>query len=137
MKVAAHGIDMVDCTRLREAVERHGERFLNRVFTPTELAYCQGKKRQIEHLAGRFAAKEAVLKVLGTGWQSGIGWTDVEVFNEPSGQPRVRLSGRCGRLADQKGLSSISISISHISTHAIASAIGWADSSETISHPGD
>jgi holo-[acyl-carrier protein] synthase len=124
MKVLSHGVDMVDCARLREAIDRHGQKFLERVFTPAELAYCLGKKRETEHLAGRFAAKEAVLKVLGTGWRSGIKWTDVEVLNEPSGQPRVRLHDECKRLAAEQGLSEVLVSISHIQTHAIASAIG-------------
>lgn len=124
MSPFAHGIDMVDCDRIRQAVEKHGDRFLQRVFTRAELDYCLGKKRQTEHLAGRFAAKEAVLKLLGTGWQKGIAWTDVEVRNAPSGQPHVTLSGRCRRIAEELGLGAILISISHIETHAIASAIG-------------
>jgi len=128
MNVVAHGIDLVDCNRLAEAIERHGERFLHRIYTANELAYCGGRKREIEHLAGRFAAKEAVLKVLGTGWKDGIAWTDIEVVNKPSGQPVVRLSGQCRKIADQQGLSGILISISHIDTHAIASAIGSAES---------
>ena len=115
---------MVDCDRLRRSVEAHGERFLSRVFTPAELAYCRGRKREIEHLAGRFAAKEAVFKVLGTGWRNGIAWTDVEVRNQPSGQPRVTLHGRCREIADEQGLCRVLISISHTTTHAIASAIG-------------
>lgn len=128
MNVVAHGVDLVDCNRLAEAIERHGERFLHRVFTETELAYCQGRKRELEHLAGRFAAKEAVLKVLGTGWTDGIAWTDIEVVNVPSGKPIVRLTGRCREIADGQGLSNILISISHIETHAIASAIASAES---------
>ncbi len=124
MRTISHGIDMVECSRLRQSVERHGERFLNRVFTPVELAYCAGRKRRIEHLAGRFAAKEAVLKVLGTGWRNGIAWTDIEVRNAPSGEPRVYLSGRCRQVADELGLTKVLLSISHIETHAIASAIG-------------
>jgi len=124
MNTLAHGVDMVDCARLKAVIDQHGQRFLNRVFTEFELGYCLGKKREIEHLAGRFAAKEAVLKVLGTGWRDGIAWTDIEVRNEPSGQPRIHLSGRCREVADQAGLSHILISISHIETHAIASAIG-------------
>ena len=124
MNLIAHGVDMVDCKRLQEMIDRHGRRFLERVFTPTELAYCLGRKRQIEHLAGRFAAKEAVLKVLGSGWRNGIKWTDIEVRNEPSGQPRVHLTGECRRIADRKGMVDILISISHIETHAIASASG-------------
>lgn len=120
---------MVDCARLKESVDEHGERFLNRVFTPVEQEYCLGRKREIEHLAGRFAAKEAVLKVLGTGWRDGIRWTDIEITNEPSGQPRVALTGRCREIADEMDIADVLISISHIETHAIASAIGTSESS--------
>ena len=118
---------MVECARLREAIDRHGERFINRIFTKAEQKYCLGRKRETEHLAGRFAAKEAVLKVLGTGWKNGINWTDIEVTNLPSGQPKLTLSGRCREIADQLGLTDILISISHIETHAIASAIGTGE----------
>lgn len=124
MTIPAHGIDMVDCARLRAAIKRHGKRFLERVFTAAELGYCMGKKRELEHLAGRFAAKEAVLKCLGTGWRNGVAWTDIEIRNAPSGQPTVHLSGRCKKIAGKLGLTSILVSISHIRTHAIASAIG-------------
>ena len=124
MNVLSHGVDMVDCKRLAAMIDRYGNRFLKRVFTRRELEYCQGKKRQIEHLAGRFAAKEAVLKVLGTGLRKGMSWTDIEVVNEPSGRPKVTLSGGCRRIADEKDIAQILISISHIETHAIASAIG-------------
>ncbi|MGC9454098.1 MAG: holo-ACP synthase [Phycisphaerae bacterium] len=123
MSVHAHGVDMVECARLAEVLDRHGRRFLERVFTAAELDYCLGRKREIEHLAGRFAAKEAVLKLLGTGWQGGIRWTDIEVRNDPSGRPVVRLEGRCREIADERSLGEILISISHIRTHAIASAI--------------
>jgi holo-[acyl-carrier protein] synthase len=126
MAVVSHGIDLVDCGRLAAAIDRHGQRFLRRVFTPDELAYCLGRKREVEHLAGRFATKEAVLKVLGTGWRNGICWTDVEVTNDPSGRPRVTLRGRCRQIADEIGLTEILVSISHIDTHAIGSAIGLA-----------
>ena len=115
---------MVDCARLAASVERFGDKFLNRVFTSAEQQYCRSRKNSTQHLAGRFAAKEAVLKVLGTGWRDGIAWTDIEVRNQPSGQPVVSLSGKCREIADEIGLSSILISISHIETHAIASAIG-------------
>lgn len=124
MDAIAHGVDMVECRRLAQCLERHGQKFLDRVFTPAEQDYCLGRKRRIEHLAGRFAAKEAVLKVLGTGWANGIRWTDIEVVNEPSGRPKVTLSGRCRQIADEIGLASVLLSISHIETHAIASAIG-------------
>ena len=128
MNVVSQGIDMVECSRLQEMIDRHGERFLKRVFTSVERKYCKDKKRAIEHLAGRFAAKEAVLKVLGTGWRDGIAWTDIEVVNEPSGQPRIRLTGRCREIADTMRLSKVLISISHVSTHAIASAMGVTES---------
>jgi holo-[acyl-carrier protein] synthase len=124
MNIVSHGIDMVDCERLSESIEKHGDRFLNRVFTTAELGYCQDRKRELEHLAGRFAAKEAVLKVLGTGWTNGIAWDEIEILNEPSGRPVVHLHGRCRELADEMHLANILISISHIETHAIASAIG-------------
>ena len=124
MAVIAHGVDLVDCNRLQSVLDRHGEGFLKRVFTPHELEYCLGKKRQIEHLAGRFAAKEAVLKVLGTGWAGGVNWTDIEVRRISSGQPSVHLTGRCREIADKLGVRTILVSISHIDTHAIASAIG-------------
>jgi holo-[acyl-carrier protein] synthase len=124
MNVKSHGVDMVACARLAESIERHGQRFLNRVFTEAEQAYCRGKKREIEHYSGRFAAKEAVLKVLGTGWRNGINWTDIEIRNQPSGEPKVTLTGRCRQIADELGMAQIVISISHTDTHAIASAIG-------------
>jgi len=126
MNVVAHGVDMVDCARLKEMIDRHGERFLQRVFTRAELEYCRPRRRWVEHLAGRFAAKEAVLKVLGTGWRDGISWTEIEVRNAPSGQPSVTLTGRCGQVARGANVAKILISISHIETHAIASAIGLA-----------
>jgi len=89
MPILGHGIDIVETARIRQLVESHGQRFLDRCFTPGELAYCnRNTKRFYEHLAGRFAAKEAVLKVLGTGWRGGIQWTDIEILREPSGQPR-------------------------------------------------
>ncbi|MFP4105703.1 MAG: holo-ACP synthase [Phycisphaerae bacterium] len=124
MQIVSHGIDIVDCDRLAEIIERHGERFLTRVFTPTELDYCRGRKREIEHLAGRFASKEAVLKVLGTGWRNGISWTDIEVRNHPSGEPRAHLSGRVAEIAAERDIERILISISHSECHAVASAIG-------------
>lgn len=127
MNVIAHGVDFVDTQRVAYMIERHGQHFLDRVFTPVEQAYCRGRKREMEHLSGRFASKEAVLKVLGTGWRDGIAWTDIEVVNAPSGQPHVRLSGKCAEIAGQLGIVRVLISISHIDTHAMASAIGVKD----------
>jgi holo-[acyl-carrier protein] synthase len=125
MPILGHGIDIVETARIRKLVDEHGERFLERVFTPLEQQYCaRNTKRYFEHLAGRFAAKEAVLKVLGTGWRGGIAWTDIEIRPEPSGQPKVYLTGESLRIAEAMGISRWHVSISHIETHATASAIG-------------
>lgn len=125
MPIVGHGIDIVETARIKQMVEEHGERFLNRCFTPAEQAYCaRNPKRYFEHLAGRFAAKEAVLKVLGTGWRGGIAWTDIDVVKELSGQPKVQLSGEGAAVAAKLGIAHWHLSISHIETHATASAIG-------------
>ncbi|MHC4622884.1 MAG: holo-ACP synthase [Planctomycetota bacterium] len=128
MKILAHGIDLVDRPRIREMVERHGERFLNRVFTPKEQAYADGNKNKIEKLAGRFAAKEAILKLMGTGWRGKIAWTDIEVINNARGQPQVTISGEVERLAEKLGIEHISVSITHTANFAIASAVALAES---------
>ena len=125
MPIVGHGIDIVETQRIRALVERHGKHFLDRVFTEGEQAYCAvNPKRYYEHLAGRFAAKEAVLKVLGTGWRGAIAWTDIEILREESGQPKVKLSEECLRIAGEMGIATWHVSISHIETHATASAIG-------------
>jgi holo-[acyl-carrier protein] synthase len=125
MPIVGHGIDIVETSRIRRLVEEHGQRFLDRCYTGPEQSYClRNQKRQVEHLAGRFAAKEAVLKVLGTGWRGNIAWTDIEILPEPSGQPKIRLSGECERIARRLGITQWHVSISHIATHATASAIG-------------
>ena len=125
MSILGHGIDIVETSRIRRMTEEHGQRFLDRCFTPGEQAYCaKNPKRYFEHLAGRFAAKEAVLKVLGTGWRGGIAWTDIEILREESGQPKILLTGECARIAKVLGISFWHISMSHIETHATASAIG-------------
>ncbi|HSU66246.1 MAG TPA: holo-ACP synthase [Tepidisphaeraceae bacterium] len=134
MPIIGHGIDIVETARIRQLVEEHGQRFLDRCFTPLEQQYCaRNTKRQVEHLAGRFAAKEAVLKVLGTGWRGGIAWTDIEVRPEPSGQPKITLTGECLRIATRIGISRWHVSISHIETHATASAIGLRGEAEAAS----
>ena len=125
MPILGHGIDIVETARIRNMLDEHGRRFLDRVFTAAEQEYCaRNQKRYIERLSGRFAAKEAVLKVLGTGWRGGIAWTDIDIRSEPSGQPVVILSGECLRIASEMGIERWHVSISHIETHATASAIG-------------
>ena len=130
MEIIAHGIDLVDFPRIAEMVERHGERFVNRVFTAAEQAYAQASRNTVEKYACRFAAKEAVLKLLGTGWRGKIAWTDIEVTNNPAGQPEVTLSGEVKAIADRMRIKQISLSITHTANFAIASAVALVASCE-------
>ena len=123
MKMILHGIDLVDFPRIESMVARHGERFLDRVFTKREQADAQAVHNRVEKLAGRFAAKEAVLKLLGTGWRGKIAWTDIEVVNNASGQPEVSMDGEVKRIADEAGIKEIALSITHTANFAIASAV--------------
>jgi holo-[acyl-carrier protein] synthase len=122
-RILGHGVDLVEIARIAALAERHGERFLQRCFCPEELALAEGRKRQFEHLAGRFAAKEAILKALGTGWRGGIAWTDMNLRREPSGAPRLELTGETAAIAEKLGIHRWLVSMSHTETHAIASAI--------------
>jgi len=126
MGIVAHGIDLVDCPRIEQMIRRHGERFVNRVFTAAEQAYARANKNEIEKLAGRFAAKEAVLKLIGTGWRGKIAWTDIEIINNASGQPEVTIGGEVKRIADELGIEHISVTITHTANFAIASAVALA-----------
>src|SRR3954447_24889162 len=123
MHILGIGTDIVECLRIRRMIERHGELFLTRVFTERELRYCQRSRHATEHFAGRWAAKEAVLKCLGTGWSKGLCWTDIEVSNDPSGQPRIELHAATGDYADKLGVGTILISLSHCRAYATAYAI--------------
>lgn len=128
MQNLAHGIDLVDCPRIEQLLERHGDRFLARVFTEAERTYADANRNRIETLAGRFAAKEAVLKMIGTGWRGKIAWTDIEVINNPAGRPEAKLSGEVLDIAKSLGLGPISISISHTANFAMASAVALVGS---------
>jgi holo-[acyl-carrier protein] synthase len=130
MEIIANGIDLVDFGRIEEMVERHDERFLERVFTLNEQKYADMNKNRIEKLAGRFAAKEAVLKLLGTGWRGKIAWTDIEVINNDLGEPIVNITGEVEKIARQKGINHISVSITHTSNFAIASAVALRKTDE-------
>ncbi len=124
MPVVGMGVDLVGIDRIEDLLSRHEERFLDRCFTDGERAYAErNPKRRVEHLAARFAAKEAVLKALGTGWAEGIGWTDVEVIRDESGKPGVRLTGRAAEIARDRGISEWHLSLSHASGFAVASAV--------------
>jgi holo-[acyl-carrier protein] synthase len=111
------GVDIIEIDRIRRSIERLGDRFLDKVYTPGEVLYCNGKAHRFQHYAARFAAKEALSKALSTGWAGEFRWKDVEVMNEPSGQPRFTLHGAlCERLA---GVS-IMLSLSHSDSHVVA-----------------
>jgi holo-[acyl-carrier protein] synthase len=131
MEIVAHGIDLVDFPRIEEMAKRHGPRFLDRVFTASEQAYAKANKNEMEKLAGRFAAKEAILKLMGTGWRGKIAWTDIEIVNNPAGQPEVNLSGEVKKIAERLGIKHISVSITHTANFAIASAVALVNSDES------
>lgn len=126
----AHGIDLVDFPRIEQMIERHGDRFVNRVFTAAEQAYARANRNTVEKYAGRFAAKEAVMKLMGTGWRGKIAWTDIEVTNNRAGQPGVTLSGEVREIARRLKIEQISISITHTASFAIASAVALVASDE-------
>lgn len=132
MQIIAHGIDLVDFPRIEEMVERHGDRFVNRIFTPAEQEYSKANKNSMEKLAGRFAAKEAILKLIGTGWRGKIAWTDIEVVNDDLGRPIVHLTGEVKKIAEKLGITQISISITHTANFAIASAVALARANEDL-----
>jgi holo-[acyl-carrier protein] synthase len=121
------GTDIIECLRIAQMIERHGELFIRRVYTDHEIAYCSTKKAATQHYAGRWAAKEAVLKALGTGWVRGISWRDVEVRNKVGGAPTVALRGGAKEVLERSGISHMHISISHCRSHAIAYAIAEGD----------
>ncbi len=127
MEIVAHGIDLVDFPRIEEMIERHGQRFLDRVFTAAEQAYAEANKNEAEKLAGRFAAKEAILKLMGTGWRGKIAWTDIEIVNNSVGQPEVTLDGEVKKIAGRLGIEHVSVSITHTANFAIASAVALAE----------
>lgn len=118
------GTDIVEIERIGKMVERHGENFLNRIYTDDEVKYCQRRKESNQHLAGRWAVKEAVMKVLGTGFIKGIHWRDIEVTSQQSGKPVLVLHGGARDRADQIGIGQVLISISHCRAYATATAIG-------------
>ena len=110
------GVDIIEISRVRQVLERYGQRFLDRVYTPEEIAYCRGRA---PNLAARFAAKEATMKALGTGVR-GVGWKDIEVVRHESGAPAIRLHGRGESRAQHLGVQEISVSLSHSRAYAVA-----------------
>ncbi len=125
LRLIGSGVDIVEIDRIEEAVERFGERFLRRIFLDAERAYCESRKRPAAHYAARFACKEAVSKAFSTGIGAQIGWRDIEVVREPSGQPRLVLHGRGAEMAERIGVDAGSISLSHCRDYAVAHALLW------------
>jgi holo-[acyl-carrier protein] synthase len=117
------GMDIAEVDRIAAAIERHGHTFLTRVFTPAEIAYCEKHRNRTERFAGRFAAKEAAMKALGTGWRHGVRWVDIEVVREPSGKPALKLSGASRAIADRLGVKNIALTITHTGNTALAQVI--------------
>jgi len=123
MEILGIGTNIIECPRIGKMIEQHGELFLRRVYTDREIRFCQARKHAIEHFAGRWAAKEAILKAMGVGWSKRLTWTDLEVRNEIGGQPEVHVGGGAKELALHKGIGQILITISHCRTYATAYAI--------------
>ena len=123
MEIVGIGTDIVECLRIKRMIERHGELFLTRVYTEREVLYCQARKHSTEHFAGRWAAKEAIMKCLGTGWQRGLSWTDFEVRNDPDGKPHVLTCGAAKDLIQRLRISDVLITISHCRAYATAHAL--------------
>ena len=117
------GIDIIEVGRIRSSYERFGERFLNRILLPNEIAYCLSHKVPAPFLAARFAAKEAVSKAFGTGIGKAMGWRDIDVRKKPSGEPFLIFSGGAKELAQQRGVTTALITLSHTEQHAMATVV--------------
>lgn len=117
------GVDLAEVGRIREAIERHGQRFVDRVYTEAEIDYVNRKANRFERFAARFAAKEAAMKALGTGWRRGVRWKDFEVANLPSGRPTLYLHGRAKAIANGLGVKQISLSLTHTAETGMAFVI--------------
>jgi holo-[acyl-carrier protein] synthase len=114
------GIDIVECLRIAQMIERHGELFITRVYTDHEIEYCSARKAATQHYAGRWAAKEAVLKALGTGWRRGISWRDIEIRNDRKGAPTVQLRAGARDVMASAHIARLHVSISHCRNFAVA-----------------
>jgi len=121
--IVGTGIDITEVQRIREAIERYGERFLKRVFTEGEIQYCESKANRVERYAARFAAKEAGMKAIGTGWNHGVRWRDIEVARKPGGRPTLLLHGKAAEFAAKLGATNIALSLTHTQEEAMAQVI--------------
>ena len=114
------GTDVIQVKRIGQAIERFGNRFLKRIFTALEIEYCSSRRNADLHYAGRFAAKESAFKAMQRGWGGDVSWTDIEVYNEPSGAPRIRFQGKALEIVQSMNMTRAHVSISHIEEVAVA-----------------
>jgi holo-[acyl-carrier protein] synthase len=121
--IIGSGIDLVEIHRIQQSLERYGARFVDRIYTEAEQAYCRRKRKSAESFAARFAAKEAGAKALGTGISNGVSWLEIEVVREPSGKPTLRFHGRALQIAAYLGVARASLSITHGADLAVASVV--------------
>ena len=121
--IVAIGIDIVEIARMEEVFARRGERFRNRVFTASEIAYCESRAARMESYAARFAAKEAAMKALGTGWGDGVGWHDIEVLRSPGGVPSLQFRGRALERLNELGVKHAHLSLTHSRDLAMAQVL--------------
>jgi holo-[acyl-carrier protein] synthase len=121
--IVGTGIDIAEVPRIRQSIERFGERFLQRVFTVREIRYCDSKANRFERYAARFAAKEAAMKALGTGWNHGVRWQDCEVVRQPGGRPTIAFHGKAAEFAARLGVKNAALSLTHTEEQAFAQVI--------------
>ena len=117
------GVDLAEVARIRAAIARYGRRFIERIYTPGEIAYVERKANRFERYAGRFAAKEAGMKAIGTGWRHGVTWKDFEVANLPSGKPTLQFHGVAAQIADRLGVKNVALSLTHTAEMGMAHVI--------------
>ena len=121
--IVGTGIDIAEVQRIRHAIERFGVRFLERIYTVGEIRYCDSKANRVERYAARFAAKEAAMKALGTGWNHGVRWRDCEVTRKPGSRPTLTFHGQAGEIAARLGVRNVSLSLTHTKEQAMAQVI--------------
>jgi len=121
--IVGTGIEIAEVPRIAESIQRFGDRFLRRVFTQGEINYCDSKANRVERYAARFAAKEAAMKALGTGWSRGVRWRDIEVVRQPGGRPTIEFHGKAAEFAGHMNARNVALSLSHTPEQAIASVI--------------
>jgi holo-[acyl-carrier protein] synthase len=121
--IVGTGIDIAEVPRIRQSIARFGDRFLRRIYTEDEIRYCDSKANRVERYAARFAAKEAAMKALGTGWSHGVRWQDCEVVRMPGGRPTIAFHGKAGEVAARLGVKNAALSLSHTAEQAIAQVI--------------